>query len=341
MRASDSIDPPDGPSPRPSPGGSGSSAAAGTILVVGAGAWGTALAVHCARAGHPTTLWARDPTAIARESPRLPGVVLPDGLTVTGTMPEEADAVLLATPVQHLRATLALPLPAAPLVLCMKGLEIGSALFPAEIVAAARPGAPTAILTGPNFAHELARGLPAAAILACTDPRLRRHLVGLLGTRSYRLYGSADPVGAQVGGAAKNVIAIAAGIAIGAGLGENARAALVTRGVAEIARLAVALGGRAETVSGLSGLGDLMLTCAGSASRNFRLGLAIGGGQPARQARAAIDAAVEGMDAAPALLVRAAGIPCPIITALVAVLDGRSDVQTAMASLLDRPDAEE
>ena len=313
------------------------------ILVVGAGAWGTALAVHCARAGHRVTLWARNPGAIdaARQSPRLPGVPLPDTIHVTATMPAAAEAVLLAVPVQHLRAILALELPAAPLVLCSKGLEIGTHLFPAEIVTTVRPSAPTTVLTGPNFAHELARGLPAAAILACGDAALRRLLVGLVGTRSYRLYASGDPVGAQVGGAAKNVIAIAAGIAIGAGLGENARAALVTRGVAEIARLAVALGGRAETVSGLSGVGDLMLTCAGTASRNFRLGLAIGGGATPEDARAAIGAAVEGMDAAPSLLARAAGVPSPITAALVAVLQGRANVASAMAALLDRPDAEE
>ena len=313
------------------------------ILVVGAGAWGTALAVHCARAGHAVTLWARNPGAItaARENPRLPGVAIPEAVLVTGHLPPAAEAVLLATPVQHLRTALGLPLPAAPLVLCMKGLESGSHRFPMEVAADVRPGAPTAILTGPNFAHELARGLPAAAILACADATLRRRLVGLLGTRRYRLYGGADPIGAQVGGAAKNVIAIAAGIAIGAGLGENARAALVTRGLAEIARLAVALGGRADTVSGLSGLGDLMLTCAGPASRNFRLGLAIGGGATAVQARAAINAAVEGMDAAPALLARAGAVSCPIIAALVTVLNGQSDVPTAMAALLDRPEADE
>ncbi len=313
------------------------------ILVVGAGAWGTALAVQCARGGHDVTLWARDPAPIAasRRNGRLPGVTLPDTIHVTSAMPRAAEAALMAMPVQHLRGALALRLPDAPLVLCMKGLEIGSHLFPAEIVASARPGDAVSILTGPNFAHELARGLPAAAVLACSDAALRRHLAGLLGTQRYRLYGSADPVGAQVGGAAKNVIAIAAGIAIGAGLGENARAALVTRGVAEIARLALALGGRAETVSGLSGVGDLMLTCSGSASRNFRLGLAIGGGAQAVHARAAIGAAVEGMDAAPGLLARAAGLPCPITAALVDVLDGRTDVPSAMAALLDRPEAEE
>ena len=307
------------------------------ICVVGAGAWGTALALHCARAGHSVTLWARnpDPIVATRKNPRLPGIVLSDSVEVSADLPPAADAILLVTPVQHLRAALALQLPAAPMVLCMKGLETGTNLFPAEIAARG-----AAILTGPNFAHELARGLPAAAVLASADPALRRHLLPLLGSRAYRLYGSADPVGAQVGGAAKNVIAIAAGIAIGAGLGENARAALVTRGVAEIARLAVALGGRAETVSGLSGLGDLVLTCNGASSRNFRLGLAIGRGDAPEAARRAIGAAVEGMDAAPALLARARGVSCPIIAGVAAVLAGQ-DVATAMAALLDRPGADE
>ena len=205
---------------------------------------------------------------------------------------------------------MALPLPACPWVLCMKGLEVGTHLFPMEVLAVVRPGAQGAVLTGPNFAHEVAAGHPAAAVIASEDPALRRWLMGVLGTRAFRLYGSADPVGAQVGGAAKNVIAIAAGIAIGAGLGENARAALVTRGLAEISRLAVALGGRAETVAGLSGLGDLMLTCSGAASRNYRLGLAIGSGAAPTEARRQMNAAVEGVEAAPALLARAGAFRC-------------------------------
>lgn len=309
-----------------------------TVCVVGAGAWGTALAIHCARAGHAVTLWARNPDAIAaaRQNPRLPGAVLADTIAVTRELPATAEAVLLVTPVQHLRAALALPLPRAALVLCMKGLEGGTNLFPAELA-----GPDAAILTGPNFAHEVAVGLPAAAVLACADPALRAAMLSLLGTREFRLYGSADPVGAQVGGAAKNVVAIAAGAAIGAGLGENARAALVTRGLAEIARLAVSLGGRAETVSGLSGLGDLMLTCAGAASRNYRLGLAIGRGVTPAEARRAIGAAVEGIEAAPALLARAGGVSCPIIAAVSAVLAGDVDVPGAMTLLLDRPGAQE
>ncbi len=311
------------------------------ILVVGAGAWGTALAIQARRSGHRVTLWARNLASIyAGQNPRLPGITLPDGITVSATLPGQAALTVLATPVQHLRAALALTLPDAPILLTMKGLELGTHLLPTEILGSARPGIP-AILTGPNFAGELARGLPAAAVVASTDPALRRTVVTLLGSRSFRLYESADPIGAQVGGAAKNVIAIAAGIAIGAGLGENARAALVTRGVAEIARLAATLGGRPETVSGLSGLGDLVLTCAGQASRNYRLGLAIGAGAAPAQARAAIGAAVEGWDAAPALLARAGATPCPIITAVAAVLAGRMDIQAAMAFLLDRPEADE
>ena len=313
-------------------------AGAGHLCVVGAGAWGTALAVHAARVGRRVTLWARSPEALAgRESPRLPGVPLPDSVAVVGVLPDQADVLLMAMPVQHLRAALAMERPGAPLVLCMKGLEGGTNLFPAEIVAQCCPGTPAAVLTGPNFAHELARGLPAAAVLASADPALRAALLPLLGSREYRLYGSADPVGAQVGGAAKNVVAIAAGIAMGAGLGENARAALVTRGIAEIARLARALGGSARTVSGLSGVGDLMLTCAGAASRNYRLGLAIGRGAKPDAARRAIGAAVEGMDAAPALLARSAGVSCPIIAGVTAVLAGHVDVAEAMAGLLDRP----
>jgi glycerol-3-phosphate dehydrogenase (NAD(P)+) len=304
------------------------------ILVVGAGAWGTALALHCQRAGHATMLWARTPGHIqGGQNPRLPGITLPADLTVTGELPLTATLILLATPVQHLRAALALPLPDAPIVLCMKGLEAGTNLLPSEIVA----GRPHAVLTGPNFAHELARGLPAAAVLATADPALGQLARDLLGTRRYRLYASDDPMGAQIGGAAKNVIAIAAGIAIGAGLGENARAALVTRGLAEIARLAVALGGRAETVSGLSGLGDLVLTCAGAASRNYRLGLAVGGGATPAAARSAVGAAVEGVEAAPALLARAGVVPCPIIAAVAGVLNNGTRVSDAIAALLDRP----
>jgi glycerol-3-phosphate dehydrogenase (NAD(P)+) len=316
-----------------------------SILVVGAGAWGTALAIHAARAGHGVTLWARNPAPIAaaRASPRLPGAVLPPGVAVTGAMPAGADAVLLVTPVQNLRAALAMALPDAPLVLCMKGLETGSHLLPMEVVRSVRPDAACAILTGPNFAHEVAAGLPAASVVASEDAALRKLLVGLLGSRGLRLYGSADPIGAQVGGAAKNVIAIAAGIAIGAGLGENARAAVVTRGLAEMSRLAVGLGGRAETIAGLSGMGDLMLTCSGASSRNYQFGVALGRGEDPVAALHGGTQAVEGRAAAPGLLARAraAGVEVPVIEALSGVLSGAHGVGPAMAALVSRPEREE
>ena len=198
----------------------------------------------------------------------------------TGVFPAAADFTLLAVPTQHLRALLGrLPATLEPLVVCAKGVEAETLRLPLEIVAAVRPGVAAAVLTGPNFAHEVAAGLPAASVVAAADAGLREAVAAALSTPSFRLYGNDDPVGAQVGGAAKNVVAIAAGAVIGAGLGENARAALITRGLAELARLAVALGGRRETVMGLSGLGDLLLTCTGPASRNYSLGLALGRGE--------------------------------------------------------------
>ena len=260
------------------------------IAVIGAGAWGTALAIQAARAGRSVTLWARDPAPIVatRESPRLAGKQLPDAVRVTGELPD-GDLVLLAVPLQHVRKiAIRLP-PGGPVLVCAKGVEAGSLELPLEILANVLPGRAAGVLTGPNFAHEIAAGLPAASVVAAADPALRAAAIAALATPGFRLYGNDDPVGAQVGGAAKNVIAIAAGAVIGAGLGENARAALVTRGLAELMRLAVALGGRAETVAGLSGLGDLLLTCVGASSRNYSLGIELGrgrgGGNPGRAKR--------------------------------------------------------
>jgi glycerol-3-phosphate dehydrogenase (NAD(P)+) len=314
-----------------------------SVVVVGAGAWGTALAIQAARAGTDVTLWARDPAraqaiAMNRENPRLPGHILPDRVQVVDALPTSADIVLLVVPMQHLRGVLErLPTPAAPLVACIKGVEAGSLRLPLEVVAALRPGAPTAVLSGPNFAHEVAAGLPAASVVAATDGVVRDRLTALLATPSFRLYGNDDPVGAQVGGAAKNVIAIAAGAVIGAGLGENARAALITRGLAELARLAVALGGRSETVMGLSGLGDLLLTCTGPASRNFSLGLALGRGERLDDVLAARSAVTEGVATAPALVARAAGVDMPICAAVADLLAGRTTLAEAIAGLLARP----
>lgn len=310
-----------------------------SIAVIGAGAWGTALAVQAARAGRCVTLWARDPAPIdaARESPRLPGVRLPDGVTVTGTLPRAAAAILLAVPCQHLRAVAARLSPAAPLLACSKGFEAGTGLLPLEILAALHPGLPAGVLTGPNFAHEIAAGLPAASVLASADAGLRAALAGLLATPAFRLYGNDDPVGAQVGGAAKNVVAIAAGAVIGAGLGENARAALITRGVAELGRLAMSLGGRAETVAGLSGLGDLLLTCTGAASRNYALGLGLGRGERLASLLAGQRGVTEGVATAPALLARAGALDLPVCRAVARLLEGRLTLPQAIDGLLARP----
>jgi glycerol-3-phosphate dehydrogenase (NAD(P)+) len=318
-----------------------------SVVVVGAGAWGTALAIQAARAGSDVTLWARDPAraqaiVTSRENPRLPSCRLPDAVRVVDALPDTADAVLLVVPMQHLRAVLtSRPTPAAPHVVCIKGMEAGTLRLPLEVVAELRPERSAAVLTGPNFAHEIAAGLPAASVIAAADAALRDRMIAFLGTAAFRLYGNDDPVGAQVGGAAKNVIAIAAGAVTGAGLGENARAALITRGLAELSRLAVALGGRAETVMGLSGLGDLLLTCTGAASRNYSLGLALGRGERLGEVLAARSSVTEGVATAPALVARGAGVDLPICSAVAALLAGQATLPEAIATLLARPRRDE
>lgn len=313
------------------------------LTVIGAGAWGTALAIQAARAGNSVRLWARDPARAARlaserENPRLPGVRLPDVISVIGDLSQVADMCLLAVPMQHLRAVLTcLPQRREPLVACVKGVETGSLRLPLEVIAEVHPGTPTAILTGPNFAREIAAGLPAAAVVAASHAALRDRVISTLATPTFRLYGNDDPIGAQIGGAAKNVIAIAAGVVIGAGLGENARAALITRGLAELSRLAVALGGRGETVIGLSGLGDLLLTCTGQSSRNFSLGVALGRGDKLADILGARTAVTEGVATAPALIARAAGVDLPICSAVARLLAGRVTLAEAMSNLLSRP----
>ena len=313
------------------------------VAVIGAGAWGTALAIQAARAGRRVTLWARDPERAAaivatRENPRLPDARLPDTVQVTDALPGSADLFLLALPTQHLRAVASrLPVVAdAPLVSCAKGVEQGTLCLPLEILTAICPGARAAVLTGPNFAHEIAAGLPAASVVAAADREVREQVAALLATPAFRLYGNDDPVGAQLGGAAKNVIAIAAGVVSGAGLGENARAALITRGLAELGRLAAASGGRAETMMGLSGLGDLLLTCTGPRSRNFSLGLALGRGESLAAVLAARTAVTEGVATAPALVARAADVDLPICRAVAGLLAGETTVSEAIAALLAR-----
>ncbi len=312
-----------------------------SVQVIGAGAWGTALALQAARAGASVRLWARDPAKAAamaqsRLNPHLPGIALPPSVEISASW-QAADVVLLAMPAQALRA-LASTLPDGLLVACCKGVEAGSHLFPLEVLASVHPGRPACVLTGPNFAAEIARGLPAASVVAGLDTAARETVIAALATPDFRLYGNDDPTGAQVGGAAKNVVAIAAGAVIGAGLGENARAALVTRGLAELARLAVAVGGRAETVAGLSGLGDLLLTCTGAGSRNFSFGLELGRGRGVAEILAGRASVTEGVATAPALVARAqaAGVELPIAAAVAAVVQGRLSVSGAMAQLLSR-----
>jgi glycerol-3-phosphate dehydrogenase (NAD(P)+) len=323
------------------------------IAVLGAGAWGTALAAQAARAGNAVGLWARDASraaemAAAGENARyLPGIRLSPAIEVTADAAAALNGallVLVAVPAQHMRAVLtALPDTGAPLVICAKGVERGTQRLPLEVIAEVRPGSAAAVLSGPNFAHEMAKGLPAAAVVASHDAGLRTLALELLGTAGFRLYGGDDPVGVQVGGAAKNVISIAAGAVIGAGLGENARAALVTRGLAELSRLTVALGGRAETAAGLSGLGDLLLTTTGPGSRNTSLGMEIARGATLADALASRVGVAEGVETAPAIVARAAeaGVELPICAAVADVLAGRAGMGEAMSRLLARPRRDE
>lgn len=321
------------------------------VAVIGAGAWGTALAQLLARNGHKVVLWARRPEharaiAAARENrDYLAGVVLDDAIGASGEAADVggAEVVLLAVPSQHLRAVanrLAHHLPArAPVVLCAKGIERDSLALMTEVAGVALPGRPLAVLSGPTFAAEVARGLPTAVALATLDAALGAELVALLGTQTFRPYLSDDPIGAEVGGAVKNVLAIACGVVAGRGLGENARAALITRGLAEITRLAVALGGRAETLMGLSGLGDIVLTCASPTSRNTSLGIALGQDRPLAEVMAERRSVAEGVfSAGPvATLAQRLGVAMPIVQAIDAVLNRDADLTQTIGALLARP----
>jgi glycerol-3-phosphate dehydrogenase (NAD(P)+) len=277
-----------------------------------------------------------------RESPRLPGIPLPSSLDVRADLPDGVDLYLWVVPTQHIRSSIPRLRPGnAPIVVCAKGVEIGTDLLPLEVLAGLIPSRPLAVLTGPNFAGEVARGLPAAAVVASTDLTLRESVLRMLGTSSFRLYSNDDPVGAQLGGAAKNVIAIGAGAVVGAGLGENARAALVTRSLSELRRLAQALGGKAETMMGLSGLGDLLLTCTGPSSRNFSLGYALGRGETLASILAGRSAVTEGVTTAAALLERAGDVDLPVCQAVADLLAGRRTLEQAIAQLLTRPQRDE
>jgi glycerol-3-phosphate dehydrogenase (NAD(P)+) len=314
------------------------------IAIVGAGAWGTALANVIARAGRSVLLAARtgaDVLAKTRESPRLPAVRLDDRVAVAplGTELSGCDAVLLAVPSQATRAAAHAIAPmlraGTPVIACAKGIERGTRRFMTEVIAESAPAALPAILSGPSFAAEVARGMPAAVTLATRDEAVAAALARALGSATLRPYHSTDVRGVEIGGAAKNVLAIAAGIVAGRGLGASAAAALVTRGFAELFRFGKAFGARTETLTGLSGLGDLILTCSSAQSRNYSFGLALGKGQPP----AAGGALAEGVFTAPVLLemAQARSIDMPIASAVVAILEGRMSVDEATETLLTRP----
>jgi glycerol-3-phosphate dehydrogenase (NAD(P)+) len=319
--------------------------------VIGAGAWGTALAQVCARAGLQVTLQAREPEVVAsiaanRENTLfLAGVKLETAITASADMAALAacDLILAVPPAQHLRSALSALKPhlkpGVPVVLCSKGVEQGSLTLMSDVAAEVLPGAPIAVLSGPSFAGEVARGLPTAVTLACEDAVLGKAIGEAIAIPAFRPYLAADVIGAEAGGAVKNVLAIACGIVEGKGLGRSAHAALITRGFAELTRLAVALGGAAETVAGLCGLGDLVLTCSSPQSRNMSVGLALGGGQTLEQALAGKVSVAEGVASAPAVraLARSLNVETPICEAVAAVLAGEVDVDSAILSLLSRP----
>ena len=321
------------------------------IGIVGGGAWGTALAVTARRAGREIVLWAREAEVVTAVNQRhenplfLPGIAVDPAIAATGDVAAaaSADAVLLVVPAQHLRAVagaIAPTLrPGAAVVICTKGVEEASGALMSEVVAAALPDARLAILSGPTFAGEVARGLPTAVTLATVDQALGGALIAALGTRSFRPYLSADVVGAEIGGAVKNVLAIACGIVAGRRLGDNARAALITRGLAEMVRLAQAKGGRAETLMGLSGLGDLTLTCTALQSRNHSLGFALGEGTALDEILARRRSVAEGVSSAAAVtaLARRLGVDMPIVAAVDAILHHGADIDGSIASLLARP----
>ncbi len=318
------------------------------IGVAGAGAWGTALALATARAGHAVRLWARDPAhaaalAASRWNERyLPGVTLAIGIEVTAEIASlrATEPLLLVVPAQGVRAVVGqLAGYAGRVVTCAKGLEQGSGLRLSEIVQAELPDATAAALSGPSFAHEVATGLPTALTIAAERNEEAHELALLLASPGFRLYPSDDLLGVELGGAVKNVIAIAAGAVAGKGLGENARAALITRGLAEMARLCEALGARRETLMGLSGLGDLMLTATSLTSRNTRFGHALGLGRSPAELLAPGQALSEGAYTAEAVcrLGARAGVELPISQAVRAVVAGETSLDEAVAALLTRP----
>jgi glycerol-3-phosphate dehydrogenase (NAD(P)+) len=316
-----------------------------SIAIIGAGAWGTALAGVAARAGREVVLYARDPTraaqiASSRSNPKLPDMSLDGRISVTADIvfAARADVILVATPAQNLREAVAALAPhlgkVTPVIASAKGIERGTHEFMTDVIGQAAPAAIPAILSGPSFAGDVARGLPTAVTLAAADEGLASALVQALGSPTFRPYHTTDIRGVEIGGAAKNVLAIAAGIVIGRKLGASAQAALTTRGFSELLRLGRACGARSETLAGLSGLGDLILTCSSPQSRNLALGIALGRGE-----RPPPDRLAEGEFTAPVLAELAASknVDMPVSNAVAAILSGAVTIEAAIEGLLTRP----
>ena len=317
------------------------------IGVIGGGAWGTALAQVAAHGGRDVLLWAREPEVVdAINADHVNPLFLNDiplsaSIRATGELDQlrHLDALLVVVPAQHVGAVLAAtPVGSKPLVLCAKGMEAGTRRLVGEVARAAHPDAPIAVLSGPTFAHEVARGLPTAVTLACEDEGVRAALAERLAAPHFRPYASADVVGAEIGGAVKNVLAIGCGVVEGAGLGQNARAALIARGFAEMTRFGLARGSRAETLAGLSGLGDLVLTCSSTSSRNFSLGVGLGRGESAATLLSDRRTVAEGAFTAPVLLQAAgeAGVDMPVVAAVCRLLEGAAAADV-IGALLARP----
>ena len=321
------------------------------IGVVGGGAWGTALAQALRQHGRTVVLWAREPEVIEDVNVRrinsafLPGVALADGITATGDLADIAaqDVILLVAPTQHVRSVAAglkgRLAHGSTVVICAKGLEQASGKLLVDVLAEALPEAQPAVLSGPSFAADVARGLPTALTLATADQAAGRALADAIGGRHFRIYWSEDLIGTQLGGAVKNVLAIAAGIVDGRGLGASAHAALVTRGFAELRRFGEALGARTETLMGLSGLGDLLLTCGSPQSRNMSLGRALGQGRSLAEVLGSRRSVAEGVYTAAAVVRRARehGLEMPISEAVHAIVEGRLSIDGAIEALLSRP----
>jgi len=318
------------------------------IGVIGGGAWGTALAQVAAAGGEPVLLWALEPDVVeavnvAHENPiYLAGVPLSPAIRATSLLAdlESCDALLVVTPAQHVRRVLdGIDAAGKPLVLCSKGIEAGSRKLVSEVVEEVQPAAAIAVISGPTFAHEVAKGLPTAVTLACADEDVGAALAVRLARPNFRPYASTDVIGAEIGGAVKNVLAIACGVVEGRGLGSNARAALIARGFAEMTRFGLARGARPETLAGLSGLGDLVLTCSSMQSRNFTLGKGLGEGRGAAELMADVRTVAEGAFTAPVLqeAARDVGVDMPVVDAVCALLDGTASADTIVSALLSRP----